>query len=269
MVPPSPAVPPPVRRRRLRLPSLLLATALVLLVSGCVDAEGLRSDGQAEDVTSPLRLWRDTTPAPAPPGQHPGDPGRVPGVPKVPSRAMSDADALAVVKADIADAGRRDGGSGQLVDPRAVRLLERCEGADCPVRKPVHHDLTGDRRDELITAVDIDGRTSELRVYTARDKTVTRVLARRAVLEGVEVAAGHLAVREPTSNPKYVSVSDYVWEDGEDEEGEKDEEGDATEGPDGADGKGLGSMALWDLTLDECRAPETSGKPCPSLTPGS
>jgi hypothetical protein len=39
---------------------------------------------------------------------------------------------------------------------------------------------------------------------------------------------GHLAVREPTSNPKYVAVSDYVWD------------------------PQTRIMALAQLTLDEC-----------------
>lgn len=99
------------------------------------------------------------------------------------------------------------------------------------MRPGVLHDLTGDGREELITALDVDGRLSELRVYTVRDDgRIARILARRGVLEGVEVAAGHLAVREPTSNPQYSSVSDYVWDDR------------------------TRSMSLSQLTLDECAA---------------
>lgn len=170
----------------------------------------------------------------------------MPGVAAVPSGDMRDADPLAVVKADVAAAAGQDGGSGRLVDQRAVRLLADCAGEACPVREPVLHDLTGDGKGELIVAVDVDGRTSELRVYTVAGQRVTRVLARRAVLEGVEVAAGHLAVREPTSNPAYVSVSDYVWD-------------------------GKRAMALDDLSLDECRAPRTGTgtghEPCPRAVP--
>ena len=216
--------------------------ALVLGAGGCADVEGLHSDGRIDEVTRPLALWPGREPASAAPGQLPGQPATVPGVPAVPSGDMRDADALAVVRADFAAAGRQDGGSGRLVDQRAVRLLAECAGSACPVRPPVLHDLTGDGKDELITAVDVDGRVSELRVYTVQGGRVTRVLARRAVLEGVEVAAGHLAVREPTSNPAYVSVSDYVWD-------------------------GKGAMALDDLSLDECRAPHTGTgtgeEPCP------
>ncbi|NBE51633.1 hypothetical protein GUY60_09370 [Streptomyces sp. YC537] len=217
------------------------ATALVLVgtgaLTGCADVEGLRSDGRLDGVTAPLTLWKDITPSPAAPGTSLGKAAVVPGVPEVASGDMRDADATAVLKADIADAGARDGGTGRLVDQRAVRRLADC-GDGCPVRPPVLHDLTGDGLSELITAVDVDGRTSELRVYTVEDRRVTRVLARRAVLEGVEVAAGHLAVREPTSNPVYVSVSDYVWD-------------------------GKGAMALDDLSLDECRDREPGASPCP------
>ncbi|MFC7305828.1 hypothetical protein ACFQVC_16575 [Streptomyces monticola] len=222
-----------------RRAAVLCAGLLLGALSGCADAEGLHSDGPLEDVTAPLRLWQDSTPAPAAPEQRPGRPAAVPGVPEVASGDMRKADALAVVKADIATSGAQDRGSGRLVDARAVKLMAACSGDDCPVREPVHHDLTGDGKGELITAVDIDGRTSELRVYTAKERTVTRILARRGVLEGVEVAAGHLAIREPTSNSQYVSVSDYVWE-------EKN-----------------GTMALWSLTLDECRSLSSGDGPCP------
>ncbi len=102
-------------------------------------------------------------------------------------------------------------------------------GPDCPVRPAVLHDLTGNGREELITALDVDGRVSELRVYTVQDDgNIARILSRRAVLEGVEVAAEHLAVREPTTNPDYVAVSDYVWD------------------------PKAGIMNLSQLTLDDC-----------------
>ncbi|MFE9842370.1 hypothetical protein [Streptomyces goshikiensis] len=97
------------------------------------------------------------------------------------------------------------------------------------MRPAVLRDVTGNGKAELITALDLDGRLSELRVYTVRDDgVITRILSRRAVLEGVEVAAEHLAVREPTSNPDEVAVSDYVWD------------------PD------AGIMNLSQLTLDTC-----------------
>ncbi|GAA4889702.1 hypothetical protein ACFPM3_19330 [Streptomyces coeruleoprunus] len=226
--------PTPVRRAARR--AVLAAVGLVVVAGGCADAEGLRAHGARGRLRAPLSLWEDINPSPPPPGEKPGRPARVP-VPPVPSGDLRDADALAVVKADVAAAARADRGSGMLVDPRAVRLLAACEGADCPVRPPVHHDLTGDGRAELITAVDIDGRLSELRVYTAAGGAVVRVLSRRAVLEGTEVAAGHLTVREPTSNPQLVSVSEYVW-----------------------DGR---EMSLGGLMLDECPALKRSQSPCP------
>lgn len=100
----------------------------------------------------------------------------------------------------------------------------------------MYRDLTQDGEPELITAVDIDGRVSELRVYTANHGAVTRVLSRRGALQAVEVAAGHLTVREPTANPQYVSVSTYKWE--------KD------------------MMRLNGLALDQCRAGNAAESPC-------
>ncbi|MFI6941426.1 hypothetical protein ACIBI4_19295 [Streptomyces sp. NPDC050418] len=222
-----------------RAPAALMLGAALSLCAGCTDAEGLHSEGDSAPVTAPLSLWQDIHPSPAAPGQSAGQPTKVPGLAAVTSGDMHQAEPLAVVKADLAEDLRKDKGSGRLVHPATAKKLAACEGSACPVRTPVLHDLTGDGKDELITAVDIDGRLSELRVYTAEDKAVVRVLSRRAVLEGVEVAAGHLAVREPTSNPTYVSVSDYVWDDGR------------------------GGMFLQQLTLDTCRAPERPDRPCP------
>ncbi|MFJ8307893.1 MULTISPECIES: hypothetical protein [unclassified Streptomyces] len=228
-------------RRRARWP--VLAACLVAVLTGCADVEGLHRDGVAASVSPPEPLWPQTLPSPPGPEQQRGRPFAVPGVPKVPSGDMRDADPLAVVKADLAAAEREDRGNGWLVDRRAADRVARCvRAADCPMREPVLRDLTGDGRAELITAVDIDGRASELRVYHVVDSVVTRVLSRRAILEGVELAAGHLAIREPTSNDKFVYVSHYAW-----------------------DGR---MMALSELKLDTCRAlKQTSGIPCATASP--
>ena len=214
-----------------RAPAVIV---LAVVLTACADVEGLQSEGDLGTVHAPQSLWKDIRPAPPEPGQEPGTAAVVPGLPRVPALSMRGVNALDVVRADITSATEQDGGSGRLVDPRAVQRLALCTqavdgGADCPVRPPVLHDLTGDGREELITALDIDGRHSELRVYTVRDDgRIARILSRRAVLEGVEVAAEHLAVREPTSNPQYVGVSDYVWD------------------------PKAGIMNLSQLTLDEC-----------------
>lgn len=217
-----------------RAPAVIVLAAALAAASGCADVDGLQNDGDLGTVRSPLTLWKGIRPSPPGPGGTPGTAAVVPGLPKVPALTMRGVDPLAVVRADITSATAQDGGTGRLVDPRAAGRLALCTGAadaDCPVRPGVLHDLTGNDREELITAVDIDGRLSELRVYTVRDDgSVARILSRTAVLEGVEVAAEHLAVREPTSNPDYVSVSDYVWD------------------PD------AGIMNLSQLTLDECPA---------------
>ncbi|MEU2389434.1 hypothetical protein [Streptomyces sp. NPDC007369] len=236
----------PRRRHRRAVAAPVLAAALAA-AAGCADVQGLRDDGDLGTVHAPQTLWKDIRPSPPGPGEQPGAAAVVPGLPKAAGRSMRDVNALAVVRADITAATRQDGGTGRLVDPRAVRRLALCTqavdgGPDCPVRPPVLHDVTGDGRDELITAVDIDGRTSELRVYTVRDDgSVTRILSRRGVLEGVEVAAEHLALREPTSNPKQVSVSDYVWN------------------------PRTGAMDLAELTLDDCPALKAGSTKCPAI----
>ncbi|GAA0294247.1 hypothetical protein GCM10010302_36090 [Streptomyces polychromogenes] len=220
------------RTRRPR--ALAVVVALLAAATGCADAEGLADQGDRGTVHAPTTLWKGYFPDPPSPGQQPGAAAVVPGLPKVPGLSMRGVDALAVIRADITSATAEDGGTGRLVDPRAVQRLALCTqavdgGPNCPVRPAVLHDLTGNGREELITALDVDGRVSELRVYTVQDDgRIARILSRRGVLEGVEVAAEHLAVREPTSNPVYISVSDYVWD------------------------PNAKSMSLSQLTLDDC-----------------
>ncbi|MEU8773254.1 hypothetical protein [Streptomyces sp. NPDC048606] len=215
---------------------MVLAAVVAGATAGCADVEGLKDDGDLGTAHAPQTLWKDVRPSAPPPGQESGTAAVVPGLPEVTGGDMRGVDALAVVRADITSAAEQDGGTGRLVDPRAVQRLALCTdapdgGPDCPVRPAALHDVTGDGKAELITALDVDGRISELRVYTVRaDGAVTRILSRRGVLEGVEVAAEHLAVREPTSNPRYISVSDYVWD------------------------PKAGIMNLSQLTLDECLA---------------
>ncbi|MEV6954492.1 hypothetical protein [Streptomyces sp. NPDC051183] len=227
-----------------RASAVMVLTALLGGTAGCADVEGLRNDGDLGTVHAPQTLWKDIRPDPPDPGQQPGTAAVVPGLPEVADLNMRGVDPVAVVRADITAATTQDGGTGRLVDPRAIQRIALCTqavdgGPDCPVRPAVLHDVTGNGKDELITALDIDGRLSELRVYTVLDDgRIARILSRRAVLEGVEVAAEHLAVREPTSNPKYVAVSDYVWD------------------PD------AGIMNLSQLTLDDCPGGTDSSRPC-------
>ncbi|MCX4628665.1 hypothetical protein [Streptomyces sp. NBC_01443] len=218
--------------------------AVLAATAGCADVDGLRSDGDLGTVHAPETLWENIHPDPPGPGQEPGKAAVVPGLPKVANLSMRGVNAVDVVRADITAATAEDGGTGRLVDPRAVQRIALCTqavdgGPYCPVRPAVLRDVTGNGREELITALDVDGRVSELRVYTVRDDgSIARILSRRGVLEGVEVAAEHLAVREPTSNPDKVSVSDYVWD------------------------PKAGIMNLSQLTLDECAGTKDSAIPC-------
>ncbi|GAA3190818.1 MULTISPECIES: hypothetical protein [Streptomyces] len=205
-------------RPRARVP---LAVLLPLaLVTGCAGFEGLQSDGRAREVKAPFALWTDHSPAPPSRSENPVALEPVPHIPHIPSGNMADADPRAVLDADLAADGLKPPAPGS-------------------VRRPVLHDLTDDGKPELIMAVDLDDRTSDLRVYSVRHQVVTRVLALRGVLAGVELAAGHLVVREPTKDPRYVSVTDYLWD--------KDR------------------MTLWDLTLDDAHKPQParSGTPEP------
>ncbi|ARF55796.1 hypothetical protein [Streptomyces gilvosporeus] len=214
------------RRARTALTSLAALAPLLVPVTGCASPEGLQSEGTARVVKAPLALWPGYAPAPLRREENPAARKAVPGIAHIPSGSMAAADPLAVLDADITSGG------GTAPTPASVR-------------HPVLHDLTGDRKPDLIMVVDLGPRTSELRVYSVQKKIVTRVLVLRGVLAGVELAAGHLVVREPTKDPRYVGVTDYAWN------------GDA--------------MELWDLTLDDARTPQTpSPYPTPPpLTPGT
>ncbi|MET7799919.1 hypothetical protein [Streptomyces decoyicus] len=209
---PRPPRPPRPPRSPLLVLSVFAALASLALLAGCAGVEGLQSEGRARDVDAPLVLWPEYSPAPPGRDENPVALVPVPNVPRIPSGTMADANPLAVLDADIAAQGRT---------PPAPKA----------VRRPELHDITGDGKANLIMAVDLDPRTSELRVYSVRRTVVTRVLVLRGVLAGVDLAAGHLVIREPTKDPRYVSVTDYVW-----------------------DGH---SMTLWNLTLDDARTPQT------------
>ncbi|MFI9049305.1 hypothetical protein [Streptomyces sp. NPDC053427] len=219
-------------RARAALASLAALAPLLGLLAGCAGLEGLESEGKARDVKAPLALWPEYSPAPPTRADNPAARRPVPHLARIPSGSMAAADPLAVLDADIT--------SGGAAAP-----------APKSVRRPVLRDLTDDGKPDLIMAVDLDPRTSELRVYSVQKQVVTRVLVLRGVLAGVELAAGHLVIREPTKDPRYVSVTDYTWDDGE--------------------------LGLWDLTLDDARTPQTpsptpsrspTSSPSPALTPG-
>lgn len=200
------------RSRLSVLAALTSLASLALLATGCAGVEGLQSEGRARDVDAPLVLWPDYSPAPPSRDENPAALVPVPHVPRIPGGSMADANPLAVLNADIAAQG------GKPPAPKAVR-------------RPELHDLTDDGKPDLLMAVNLTPRNSELRVYSVRGAVVTRVLVLRGVLAGVELAAGHLAIREPTKDPRYVSVTDYLWD------------GD--------------SMSLWNLTLDDARTSQT------------
>ncbi|MFD4246981.1 hypothetical protein ACFWP3_36155 [Streptomyces sp. NPDC058525] len=229
--------PQPHHARLLRL--VLTIGGSLAALSGCTGVQGVHSEGPHTPVAAPRTLWPEHRPLP--PDNAPSQRVAVPDAPPVPTGDLRDVDALAVVKADFAAAAGQEGGRGRQQDPRAAAALAACTKGGCPLREPVYHDLTQSGKPELIVAVDIDGRLSELRVYTVDNGIVTRILARKAVIEGVELVAGHLSVREPSSNPAYVSVSDYTW-----------------------DGT---AMSLWELTLDECRPSKGACAPASTEEP--
>lgn len=135
----------------------------------------------------------------------------MPGLPLVPSGDLRQADVTAVVRADITDAARQDDGTGRLVDPDAEERLDDCPER-CPLRTPVYYDLTGDGTLDLITALDIDDRHSELRVYTLREHTIVRILSLRAALANVSVIPGGIQVTEPVTAKGIRHTTAFQWD---------------------------------------------------------
>ncbi|MEU0807693.1 hypothetical protein [Streptomyces sp. NPDC005970] len=158
------------RRTRFLLPALAAAGAAVGL-AGCASGTGARDDGAAPRLSAPtsaVPLWPDFTPPPTP--EHEGQAPRF--VRYLPVDGVSaPAGGLARVSPK------------RLLDkdpnvPKVVQsALAACPRADCPLRKPVLRDLTGDGRDELVTAVDLPKfQRTLVQVYSAEGRTIRPVL---------------------------------------------------------------------------------------------
>ncbi|MBL1098666.1 hypothetical protein [Streptomyces coffeae] len=151
--------------------SALVAVGVALGVAGCAPQAGPSDGGAAPTLSAPTSaspLWPDFTPSPGPKSGRP-TPTYVRYLP---------VDKIRVPKAGVTALSAKT-----LLerDPNVPAIVQYsvmpCPGADCPMRKPVHRDLTGDGRDEKVVAVDLPrfDRTL-LQVYWTSGRTVRPIL---------------------------------------------------------------------------------------------
>ncbi len=181
---------------------LLLAALAVLATAGCTSDGRLHDAGRTRAVTSwptPRLLWpaADTAPPSTATATGQPPPAPVPGVP---------------VEGD--DIRAVEVGTLLAHDPAVLgperSALAGCAG--CAVRPAQYRDLTGDGRDELLTAVITGDRRAVLHVYTLRERQILPVLALQA-LPGfsADTVGTDLLVHEPTSEVTE-TTSTYHWD---------------------------------------------------------
>ncbi|MFF2045495.1 hypothetical protein ACFVVX_34260 [Kitasatospora sp. NPDC058170] len=196
-------------RLRVRVSAAAGAGLLGLLagsLTGCATPGELRENGVTGRVTPPpvpQPLWSDLAAAP-PPVSPTADGSRATDPPPqpVPDVTVPGQD---ITVLDVRTVLAKDPG----VTPDERRALDGCPA--CEVRSPEHRDLTGDGRDELVTAVGT-GELVVLHVYTLAGDRVVPVL-RVPVLKGfsAQTIGPELWLYEPTTVSVRTS-SHYRWD---------------------------------------------------------
>ncbi|MGK5727944.1 hypothetical protein [Streptomyces sp. URMC 124] len=204
------------RRRPLRALVALAALAAVTGAAGCSSAGEPVGAGRTAPASAPSRLWPQATPAPSPSGpQHDGETAtKVPGVAPVPSGDIHEVDAYAAVRAEVRAARNSVTGADALDDATAAKVASSCsagEQRNCPIRKPVYCDLTGDGHEDLVVGIEMEDHFLSLRAYTLVKGELTRVLSTVAQPSSIEVAGRDLIVWEPWTTPHYALRSVYTW----------------------------------------------------------
>ncbi|QKV90980.1 hypothetical protein HUT19_03850 [Streptomyces sp. NA02950] len=151
--------------------SALVAVGVALGVADCAPPAEPHDGGAAPTLSAPTSaspLWPDYTPSPTPESGKP-TPAFVRYLPvekvRVPSGGVTALSAKTLLERD------------PNVPAFVQMSIDSCPRSYCPMRAPVHRDLTGDGRDELVVAVDLPkvDRTL-LQVYWASRKTVRPIL---------------------------------------------------------------------------------------------
>ena len=200
-----------------RLPALLLLLLLpaaALSLAGCDAGGGLQATDHgrtAPRAQGPHRLWPERSPAPPEPKgvRRPDGPVRIAG-PDVRKGALRDVRPVDVLKADLRPGGApQSGDRGEL--GAVLPACEEPEAAGCPVRRAHYRDLTGNGRDELILGVELPGHRLNLRVYTADDGRLLRIMDTTARVIDVQLTERDLIIQSTTSFPGTESRDVWTW----------------------------------------------------------
>ncbi|MFE3324719.1 hypothetical protein [Streptomyces sp. NPDC059176] len=191
-----------------------LATAVVLLLSGCGNAGGLESAGSTPTAVGPVELWPDLPPISVPPVDYgESDTRRVPGI-AVPNGDVHAVSPTAVVQDDVsaqpAKGAREDG-----LSEATVRRIRDCTAQPqaCPILRAHYHDLTGDGKDELIIGITLPDKQTSIRVYMPEDGGLTRIMEDAEPIVSVSLAGRDLIMRSLSAGiPGYEYRTAWSWD---------------------------------------------------------
>ncbi|MFJ8252073.1 hypothetical protein [Streptomyces sp. NPDC094466] len=192
----------------------VFALAVLIPLSGCGAAGGLKSAGDAASAVEPKSLWPELPPASAAPYDYgEGETARIPGI-RVAGDDVRRLDPVTVAQAGLKAKTDRDSGLDELPDG-TVRRIEACRTApdDCPVLPPYYRDLTGDDRDELVLGIRMPDRQLAVRVYMPDKGRLTRIMSTYDAVISVELAGRDLIMRAPSVIPGYEYRTAWSWDD--------------------------------------------------------
>lgn len=205
---------PPLRR-----PSRALlaapAVAVLALLSGCGDADGLRAAGATPTATGPARLWPELAPASSPAFDFDEAETKVIKGMRV-ADGIHDVDPVAIVRAEIAGSPAEYDGEKAKYRETARRMADCADGAGrgrCPVLRPYYRDLTGDGRDELTLGFrQLPGTLTAVRVYTVERHRLVQVMHYEDALSRVELAGHSVIIRSPSEVAGYEYRLQWTWD---------------------------------------------------------
>lgn len=190
-----------------RRSGVVVALGLVGVLTGCGAPAGLGKGEPAPPASAqplPRTLWPAWSPESASPSDALTDPELQPAPepladgPAVPADGFASLDQVEVLRAD----------------PRMRRLARR-GAVDRPgkpgVRPAVLHDLTGDGRPELISAVDLESGHVLMAVYTVREGKIVPILYTSGVRPVVEAVGADLVVRNSAADGGEQAIR-YHWD---------------------------------------------------------